>query len=197
MTEKEKNKPDSYWAILHAAVAEFAERGQAGVRMEHVAKRAGYNKSLVYRFFGDKENLFREAMKSQFKSRNELLPELPDSLADVLKWWHQQNRDNPIFMKMILREALDDQGDKPVEAAFREKYYQQQIELLKSYQNKSSASDDMKPEYLFLGLLALTILPTALPQICRLVTGLEADSAEFDQDWQTFLEAMANQILHQ
>lgn len=29
-------------AILEAAIEEFIERGFAGVRMEHVAKRAGY-----------------------------------------------------------------------------------------------------------------------------------------------------------
>jgi AcrR family transcriptional regulator len=58
-------------AILEAAIAEFIERGFAGVRTEHVARRVGYNKALVYRWFKDKETLFQEAMKRRFSQRSD------------------------------------------------------------------------------------------------------------------------------
>jgi AcrR family transcriptional regulator len=45
-------------AILEAAVQEFVEHGYDGVRMEHVARRAGCNKALVYRYFGDRDLLW-------------------------------------------------------------------------------------------------------------------------------------------
>ena len=92
MTEKEnEDRPDSYFAILEAAVQEFSERGYAGVRMEHVAKRAGFNKSLVYRFFGNKDVLFKQALSSQFKRRNELLSELPAKFEDILSCLKRNN----------------------------------------------------------------------------------------------------------
>jgi len=59
----ESRRPDSWYAILDAAELEFLERGYAGVRMEHVADRAGYNKSLVYRHFGGREGLWEAVLE--------------------------------------------------------------------------------------------------------------------------------------
>ena len=104
-----KTPPDSRAAILEAAATEFAERGFDGVRMEHVAVRAGYNKALVYRHFGDKKRLFRETLRHRFQRRETMLNSLPPSLPELLVWWSRQQRNEPDFMRLILREALQDE----------------------------------------------------------------------------------------
>jgi TetR/AcrR family transcriptional regulator len=47
-------------AILNAAEAVFAEHGFDGARFDAIAARAGYNKSLIGQYFGDKLGLYTE-----------------------------------------------------------------------------------------------------------------------------------------
>ena len=46
-------------AILEAAEEIFAQEGFAGARIDTIADKAGYNKSLIFHYFGDKEGLYR------------------------------------------------------------------------------------------------------------------------------------------
>jgi len=187
-------KSESWYAILDAAVAEFAEHGRSGVRMEHVAKRAGYNKSLLYRYFSNRDTLFEAALARQFEGRQTMLANSPADFAQMLSWWSDSNRDNPLFMRMILREALDSSAAEPVAAEARQAYYQQQLAGLKGLQQHGQIAEPFAPDMLFLALLAVTILPTALPQICQLVTGLDPDSNEFKERWTEFLSTFTEQL---
>lgn len=53
-------------ALLAAAIAEFADKGLAGARVDEIAQRAGVNKQLVYHHFGNKEDLFRAALEDVY-----------------------------------------------------------------------------------------------------------------------------------
>lgn len=182
-------------AILEAAVEEFIERGFAGVRMEHVAKRAGYNKALVYRWFTDRETLFREALKRRFSQRAGLLDKLPQTLPEIFRWWSQQAASDPNFMRMILREALELREKEPVHAEFRREYYRRQIEILKSFQMKKRIGAEFDPEMLFLALLSVVTLTSALPQIVQLATGLRPEDKKFQRRWKAFLDTFAAHLL--
>src|SRR5258708_11277020 len=50
-------------AILNAAEKVFAEHGFDGARTDIIAEEAGYNKSLVFQYFGDKLNLYAEVIR--------------------------------------------------------------------------------------------------------------------------------------
>ncbi|GAA3240509.1 TetR/AcrR family transcriptional regulator [Pseudonocardia petroleophila] len=52
-------------ALLAAARALFAERGYDGTTVRGVADRAGVNQALLFRYFGNKEALFAEAVSEQ------------------------------------------------------------------------------------------------------------------------------------
>jgi len=47
--------------LLDAAEAQFAARGLAGSRVDGIARAAGVNVQLIYRYFGDKDGLYRAA----------------------------------------------------------------------------------------------------------------------------------------
>src|SRR5579884_4060981 len=49
-------------AILEAAEEVFAREGFAGARIDAIGAEAGYNKSLIFHYFGDKEALYRAIM---------------------------------------------------------------------------------------------------------------------------------------
>ncbi|TCV92157.1 TetR family transcriptional regulator [Luteibacter rhizovicinus] len=61
-------------AILEAAKALFTQGGFAGTSMDAVAAAASVSKLTVYSHFGDKDNLFREVIRSHVQDR------LPDDL---------------------------------------------------------------------------------------------------------------------
>jgi AcrR family transcriptional regulator len=52
--------------ILTAAMAEFAERGLGGARMDDIAERAGVNKRLIYYYYLSKESLFLAVLERTY-----------------------------------------------------------------------------------------------------------------------------------
>ena len=48
--------------LLNAATLVFAERGFAGARVDEIAARAGFNKALIYAYYGDKKGLYRAVL---------------------------------------------------------------------------------------------------------------------------------------
>ncbi len=187
-------------AILEAAAIEFAGRGLTGVRVEHVAKRAGCNKALVYRYFGDRDGLFEAVLGRAFRKRHALMSEMPPSLAEGLVAWYRANEHDHAFLRLIQREALDwDAETQPVEAEFRRDYYQTQIAglaaLLKPPGSAAASNDeDSSTRFLFLGLLALTVFPHMFPQLCALVTDHSADSKSFKNGWTQLLRQIAQAL---
>lgn len=66
MTEIKKKVYDSEKskeAILDAAEELFAEYGYSAARVDAIATRAGYNKSLIYQYFKDKLGLYTSVIK--------------------------------------------------------------------------------------------------------------------------------------
>lgn len=49
-------------ALLDAARVIFARDGFDGARVDDIAEAAGYNKALIFRYFGDKVGLYREVV---------------------------------------------------------------------------------------------------------------------------------------
>lgn len=52
--------------LLDAGLAEFAEFGLAGARIDRIAQRAGLNKRLIYYYFEDKERLFQAVLERAY-----------------------------------------------------------------------------------------------------------------------------------
>ena len=53
-------------AILQAALAEFAQEGLAGARVDAIAEAAGVNKALLYYYFHDKDTLYGATLENFF-----------------------------------------------------------------------------------------------------------------------------------
>lgn len=68
-------------AILHAAVAEFAEHGIAGARIDAIAHAAHVNKALLYYYFRDKDSLYEAVLDHVFSGlRDRVMPVLDSQL---------------------------------------------------------------------------------------------------------------------
>ena len=76
-------------AILNAAEKIFAEHGFDGARVDAIAAESGYNKSLIFQYFGDKLNLYagviRRADEQMRGLQNQVLAELlqREAVSDI------------------------------------------------------------------------------------------------------------------
>jgi AcrR family transcriptional regulator len=68
-------------ALLVAATEEFADHGLAGARIDRIAERSGFNKRLIYMYFGDKDQLFDTVLERQIEALGQEVPLVPDDLA--------------------------------------------------------------------------------------------------------------------
>jgi AcrR family transcriptional regulator len=76
--------------ILDAALAVFGEHGLADARLDDIAKRAGLSKGTIYLYFPNKEELFREVVRTSviaFIARAEALFELERDPVRSLDAW--------------------------------------------------------------------------------------------------------------
>jgi|GEM_PF-750263 len=193
---KTSNDPpqDSRAAILAAATEEFIERGLEGVRMEHVAKRACYNKALVYKHFKDKPQLFRAVLEAAFTGRRAVLERQPRWLGDAMATWSEAAFAAPAYGKLLMREALDQPGESPVLAEERARYYGEQISGVAEAQARGRLPGELPPKYLFLALMSVVCMPAFLPNVTSLVTDQDPSSDAFQQEWRTFLEGFARAL---
>ncbi len=65
-------------AILKAALAEFAQEGLAGARVDAIAEAAGVNKALLYYYFHDKETLYGATLENFFAPLHQRIMEVCD-----------------------------------------------------------------------------------------------------------------------
>jgi TetR/AcrR family transcriptional regulator len=70
-------------AILQAALAEFAQEGHSGARMDAIAASAGVNKALLYYYFHDKESLYGAVLDRFFLHLTERVMSELDSTAPL------------------------------------------------------------------------------------------------------------------
>ena len=69
-------------AILNAAEIVFAEHGYDGARVDSIAEVSGFNKTLIFRYFGDKLGLYAEVLRRVDREINELQTRLAPMLED-------------------------------------------------------------------------------------------------------------------
>jgi AcrR family transcriptional regulator len=72
--------------ILHAALAEFAERGYDGASTSSIAKRAGVTQPLIHHHFGSKQSLWRAALEDIFAELESSQVRTFEEVRDLDKW---------------------------------------------------------------------------------------------------------------
>jgi AcrR family transcriptional regulator len=108
-------------AILEAAEAAFAERGFDGARVDAIAEASGYNKTLIFRYYGDKVGLYAATLRRLYQQASELqaallMPLLGDAdimadasrfrafLTKALEAFYDFMVEHPHLMRIILWE---------------------------------------------------------------------------------------------
>ncbi len=99
--------------ILEAALGEFSRYGLAGARIDTIAENALVSKPMIYSYFGDKDTLYRAALREAYvQIRDEesnlktaqMSPE--DAVRELVRFTLNHYVRNPWFIMMLNTENL-------------------------------------------------------------------------------------------
>src|SRR4029453_11022494 len=173
--ERKRDPERTRERILDAAVVEFGAHGFAGARISALARRARGNEQLISYYFDSKEGLYRALQQHwQMISADASRPELP--IADVVAAFLRLNVEQRSFARLLAWDGLAHTGG---DAAVPDAYFAEMVEELLRRQRAGELANDLDPAHVLLMLFAAALAPTVIPQIARQLTGLSADSAEF------------------
>ncbi len=99
--------------ILDAALAEFAEHGLGGARMDRIAERAAVNKRLIYYYFESKESLFLavlervyEGIRSEEQQLELTQVEPTEAIRRLIAFTWNYYLEHPEFLTLLNSENL-------------------------------------------------------------------------------------------
>ncbi|WP_116599786.1 TetR/AcrR family transcriptional regulator [Primorskyibacter marinus] len=99
--------------IKSAAHEQFVKNGLEGTRIETIATRAGVNKALIYRHFGDRENLYRAVLEEAYhkvraaEAKLKLAEDPCEALEQLVAFTFEYYVRNPDFLALVGVENLN------------------------------------------------------------------------------------------
>lgn len=169
--------------LLDAARAEFAERGPDGATMARIAQRAGINKERLYNYFGDKRLLFETVLTKELEKLAASMSLNAPGIGQVGEFTgciFDYHADHPNLTRLLLWEGLA--GGPAVKEAQRTASYQRVVATVAAAQLDGALSDDLDPAKLLFLLIALAAWWFSVPQVARMITGLDGrDASERSQ----------------
>jgi AcrR family transcriptional regulator len=189
MTSDRTSHPPSWHAILAAAEIEFDLHGFDGVRVEHVADRAGYNKSLVYRHFGGKDGLWNAVVREAASRRQAQLQSLPGTVAELLAELARRLEADPTGTRILL---ADDGGSEPASEPERLRHHEEMVALVRLLQTSGELEPEFDPGLFYLVLLGIAALPVTMPHVAEAVSGMDPSGPRFRERWEDTLVWIAD-----
>jgi AcrR family transcriptional regulator len=105
---------DSRRRLLAAAAVEFAARGFAGAGIDRIARRARFNKAMIYYHFTSKHALYREILRDMYVALQQRLDAIrqsgsppDDQLRACLAALIDEAGKRPHFAAIVLREVAE------------------------------------------------------------------------------------------
>ncbi|HUH96305.1 MAG TPA: TetR/AcrR family transcriptional regulator [Anaerolineales bacterium] len=171
-------------AILNAGEEVFAEHGFDGARIDAIARVSGYNKSLIFQYFGDKLGLYgaviRRADEQTRAMQNEALPSLmqgatrpnPDQVGALLGkyvgWYFDYLVEHPRIQRIYVWEMAE--GWQTMSKVFTQRDYDDLDEfapVLAKLQESGLLRSGLHPLLQVSTALFATALYLALPPLYK------------------------------
>lgn len=100
--------------LLEAGCYLFSRRGFDGVSVDEVVARAGCNKRMLYHYYGNKDGLYTEVLRSVFRKLEDCElrttsgdPDTATAIRELLARYFEFLKGNPDFTKLVLWENLN------------------------------------------------------------------------------------------
>ncbi|MER7052473.1 MULTISPECIES: TetR family transcriptional regulator [unclassified Streptomyces] len=136
--------------LMEAALAEFAEYGVAGARVDRLARRAGVSPGLVYSFFVGKEGLFEAVYEAIVEQTVGAVPIDADDLPGYAGRLHDAAAQYPQVMRFLTWYALE-RADRPTSEVVA-RSMDEKIAAIEAAQQRGTVTSD-KPAVEILALV--------------------------------------------
>jgi AcrR family transcriptional regulator len=183
--------------ILDAALEEFSAKGIAGARVDAIAERAGVNKAMLYYYFGSKDGLFREVLGQPVATHVDGLRSDDVTSADRLVVRSEDLAPDPSYVRLLAWEGLEADPADPADAELRREFFAAWVRTVEDAQRAGDLPADLDASQLVFAEICLVLGPLILPQVARLVTGLDVDDPRFGDERRRFLESVTRRLDHQ
>lgn len=106
--------PDHRARILRAAVEVYSEFGFRGATTRRIAQKAEVNEVTLFRHFGSKASLLREAIERQgFEIHFQQLPEVPAHPREELLEWCSRHMEELRARRSLIRTCMGEIEEHP------------------------------------------------------------------------------------
>jgi AcrR family transcriptional regulator len=108
------NDPERTMAgILEVALAEFAEKGLSGARIDEIAAATQTSKRMIYYYFGSKEGLYLAVLEDSYRRMRSIegdlhLEDLPpvEALQRLVGFTFDHHQSNPSYIRLVASENI-------------------------------------------------------------------------------------------
>lgn len=164
--------------LRQAAVEEFAERGPDGTTMARIAERAGINKERLYKYFGDKRQLFAAVLTDELEKLAAGVRVHPVGLHDLGEFaaaTFDYHADHPQLSRLLQWEGMAGFiADEPA----RTKHYREKVDAVRAAQREGLLDPGIDPAYLTFAVIGLAAWWHSLPQVAFMLSGADPGDAE-------------------
>lgn len=145
-------------ALLAAGRELFASEGFDRTTVRAVAERAGVNQALLFRYFGNKEGLFAEAIRDDALEVLEAGPRRDLLERTVATLFHSTSAPDPELLLAVLRGASSSQIGAEVRTQLAESYIAAFAELVDT---PDRADAELRAELFLAWLLGISLARSA------------------------------------
>ncbi|WP_341915872.1 TetR/AcrR family transcriptional regulator [Ferrovibrio terrae] len=110
---RQRNPAQTSANLLAVAIREFAAYGFDGARVERIVQEAGCNMRMLYHYYGNKENLYTQALESVYREIRDKesgldLAALPpdEALLRLVRFTWDHLSENKVFIDITRNENL-------------------------------------------------------------------------------------------
>ncbi|PTA45158.1 TetR family transcriptional regulator [Micromonospora sp. RP3T] len=125
--------------VLVAAMAEFAQHGVDGARINRIAERAWASKERIHAWFGDKDAVFATVMETGLKELSRVVPITPNLVGYAVRP-HDTFAARPDPQRIAAWAWLHERGHAEPASEKRVAGYRHKIEVIRDAQRASARS---------------------------------------------------------
>ena len=144
--------------LMEAATLEFAMYGIAGARVDRIASLAKANKSLIYEYFGNKEQLFQSVLQRHLAEVYQTVHFSAVDLPDYATKLFDFAMDHPHLMRLVMWNGLEKQPHWPLDDSSS---LDAQVRAIRRQQEQGQMDATYPPEFLLTLIITLASAWTA------------------------------------
>ena len=185
-------------AAMHAFLAEDYQR----VSMRRLAQDSGSNMSMIYYYFGNKEGLFEEVLRSWLKPlidnmRSPDAEESPNSIEEFFRMYYQASLVNPRFPILIMKtiNSTDAPGGRFLCETVIERGRQSGLQWARRMQAEGKIAKDVDLELLRIATVSMMMYPMLISDLLAKQLNEPIDEAFFNKLSTFFTRIMTHGIV--